>query len=166
MTTQPSSSKTTMLATALLTLVAMSSPSLSAGTVNKTPAREVAIRGFDAVAYFTLGKAIKGKGRFSHDWSGAHWLFASAEDRDAFAADPERYAPQYGGYCAWHVSQGQTKRVDPTAFAIRNGKLYLFYSPGFLEVWKRDAVDNIARADTNWDRLAHERNPEEEAYAR
>ena len=109
-----------------------------------------AIRGYDPVAYFTQGKPVKGDRRFSLEYQGATWRFASAENRDLFAAEPGRYAPQYGGYCAWAVSQGYTASVDPDAWRIVNDKLYLNYSTGVQKRWSRDVPGNIAKADANW----------------
>jgi len=109
-----------------------------------------AIRGTDPVAYFTQGRPVAGREQFSHTWSEATWWFASADNRDRFAANPEQYAPQYGGFCAWAVSQGYTAAIDPQAWAIVDGKLYLNYSPGVQRRWERDVPGNIAKADANW----------------
>ena len=110
----------------------------------------VAIDGTDPVAYFTEGAPIEGSSAFTHDWNGATWRFASAENRDRFAADPEAFAPQYGGYCAWAVSQGYTASTDPEAWKIVDGKLYLNYSKGVQERWEGDVAGNIAKGDANW----------------
>ena len=132
---------------------------LAAGLVGARPAlaidpvfshRGKAIRGYDPVAYFTAGKPVEGKPLFTHVYEGATWQFASAENRDAFAADPERYAPQYGGYCAWAVSQGYTASIDPDAWKIEDGKLYLNYSQSVQRRWARDIPGNVAKADRNW----------------
>lgn len=109
-----------------------------------------AIRGYDPVAYFTDGAPVKGKGEFSHEWQGVTWKFASAENRDAFASDPEKYAPQYGGYCAWAVKKGTTASIDPQAWKIVDGKLYLNYSLDVQKQWEGDIPGNIAEADKNW----------------
>lgn len=109
-----------------------------------------AIRGTDAVAYFKEGQPVKGKAEFSHSWNGATWLFSSAANRDAFAADPEKYAPQYGGYCAYAVSYGSTAPIDPAAWSIVDGKLYLNFSKGIQEKWSQDVPSYIAKADKNW----------------
>ena len=110
----------------------------------------VAIRGYDPVAYFTDEKAVKGSRDFSHDWQGATWRFASAENRDLFAAEPTKYAPQYGGYCAWAVSRNYTAPTDPDAFTLVNGKLYLNYNAKVMEQWLEDRDGNIDSADENW----------------
>src|SRR5262245_28023930 len=87
-----------------------------------------ALKGYDAVAYFKESKPVKGKSEYRHDWMGAKWYFASAANRDEFAKDPEKYAPQFGGYCAWAVGHGYTANIDPEAWKIMDGKLYLNYS--------------------------------------
>ena len=113
----------------------------------------LAIRGFDPVAYFEQARPVRGSERFSHEWMGTTWRFATRDHRDAFAADPEAYAPQYGGYCAWAVSRGDTASIDPQAWRIVDGKLYLNYSPRIQRRWERDVPGNIDRADVNWPRL-------------
>lgn len=110
----------------------------------------LAIRGYDPVAYFTDGKAVKGAKDFTFAWQGANWRFASAESRDLFAKDPERYAPQYGGYCAWAVSRDYTAPTDPDAFTVVDGKLYLNYNRKIMEQWLEDRDRNIRQADENW----------------
>lgn len=92
---------------------------------------DVAIKGYDPVAYFTEHKAVEGTDKFSYRWLGATWHFASAENRDLFVKDPVKYAPQYGGLCADGVSFGTiTTNIDPKAWRIIEGKLYLSYDPG------------------------------------
>lgn len=110
----------------------------------------IAIEGADPVAYFEQGEYVAGASEFQHEWDGATWQFASAENRDTFASNPETYAPQYGGYCAWAVSQGQVAPIDPTAWAIVDDKLYLNYSAGVQDRWKQDIPGNIAKANENW----------------
>ncbi len=110
----------------------------------------VAINGTDPVAYFSEGKPVEGSAEFATEWMGATWQFSSAENRDLFVAAPEDYAPQYGGYCAFAVSQGYTASTVPEAWTIENGKLYLNFSLGVRERWRRDMDDLIARADENW----------------
>mgnify|MGYP000135608772 FL=1 len=110
----------------------------------------LAIQGYDPVAYFTEGRPVHGSPEFTHDYAGARWQFASAANRDAFAADPARYAPQYGGYCAWAVSQGYTASTDPAAWRIEGDKLYLNYSRSVQSRWEKDIPGNITKADANW----------------
>ncbi|MEO0766053.1 MAG: YHS domain-containing (seleno)protein [Pseudomonadota bacterium] len=110
----------------------------------------IAVDGSDVVAYFTERKPVKGSAEFAHDWNGVTWHFASAENRDAFAADPEGYAPQYGGYCAWAVSQGYTASTVAEAWRVVDGKLYLNYSRRIQRRWERDIPARIAEGDANW----------------
>lgn len=117
----------------------------------------VAVGGTDVVAYFAAGRAAPGRPEFAHSWSGATWRFSSAANRDAFAAEPARYAPQYGGFCAWAVSQGYRAPVDPDAWRIVDGKLYLNYSRAIQMRWDLTRGSNIAAGDRNWPRLAAER---------
>lgn len=106
--------------------------------------------GYDVVAYFTEGKPIEGKSEFRFDWKGAKWRFASAANRDKFAGSPEKYAPQYGGYCAYAVSQGYTASIDPEAWSVVDNKLYLNYSKGVRSTWEKDIPGYIKSADKNW----------------
>ena len=112
-----------------------------------------AIRGYDPVAYFTEGKPVRGKAEFSQIWNGAAWHFASAENRDRFKAEPAKYAPQYGGYCAYAVSKGYLAPVDPTAWRIVDGKLYLNYNADIQKTWLSDIPGYLSRADENWPKI-------------
>ncbi len=113
----------------------------------------VAIKGYDPVAYFTEGKPVEGKSDFTYEWKGAKWHFTNAAHLDAFKSDPEKYAPQYGGYCAWAVSQGYTASIDPAAWKIVEGKLYLNYSPDVQKKWSADIPGNISKADSHWPKI-------------
>ncbi len=110
----------------------------------------VAINGYDPVAYFTEGAPVKGSEQITHEWNGATWQFASAENRDAFAADPDAHAPQYGGYCAYAVSRGYIATTDPDAWTVHDGRLYLNYSLRVRRQWERDIPGNIEKGDANW----------------
>jgi YHS domain-containing protein len=109
-----------------------------------------AIDGTDPVSYFTEGRPVAGKAGITHKWNGATWRFTSAENRERFAAAPEKYAPRYGGYCAWAVSQGYTASTDPDAWSIVDGKLYLNYSKSVQKKWEGDVPGHIASANRNW----------------
>ena len=113
----------------------------------------VAIKGFDPVAYFTAGKPVPGNSTHSHDWMGAKWQFSSDDHKQRFIANPEKYAPRYGGYCAYAVSQGITADIDPDAWKIVDGKLYLNLSPGVADIWYKDIPGYIALANENWPKL-------------
>ena len=110
----------------------------------------VAIKGYDPVAYFSQNKPVKGSPAFTHQWMNSTWWFANAEDRDEFARNPEKYAPQYGGYCAYGVSQGHTVSIDPEAWTIIEGKLYLNYSKGVQKTWSQAIPKHIDEANRNW----------------
>jgi len=109
-----------------------------------------AIRGYDPVAYFTESKPVRGSNELTTEWMGATFRFASAENLERFRTDPAAYAPQYGGYCAWAVSQGYTASVHPDAWAIVDGRLYLNYSKSVQKRWQKDVPGNIEAANRNW----------------
>jgi YHS domain-containing protein len=139
----------------LLVLAAsgFAAPAAAGGVVNSSFLGSVAIEATDPVAYFTEGKPVEGSSEFEHEWMGATWRFASAENRDLFAADPEKYAPQYGGYCAWAVSQGYTAKIDPEAWTIVDDRLYLNYSKDVRTQWSQDVPGNITKGDANWPKI-------------
>lgn len=110
----------------------------------------LAIHGYDPVAYFTQKKPVSGKEAYSYRWKGATWRFVSAANRDAFKANPAKYAPQYGGYCAYAVSNGYTAPTEPTAWSIVEGKLYLNYSVGVRNRWNQNRSQRIKDGDRNW----------------
>ena len=112
-----------------------------------------AIDGTDPVAYFTEGRPVEGSADITLEWNGATWRFSSVANRDLFAANPDLYAPQYGGYCAWAVAQGYTASTDPEAWAIVDGKLYLNYSKGVQARWEQDVSGHITAADGNWPKV-------------
>lgn len=113
----------------------------------------VAIRGFDTVAYFTLGKATEGSDEFTTEWKGATWKFASQENLDLFVGDPERYAPQYGGYCAYGVAKGSLVKIEGEQWEIIDDKLYLNYDAGVQKKWQADKLGFITEADGNFESL-------------
>ena len=113
----------------------------------------VALRGYDPVAYFTNGAATKGEADLTAHWDSATWHFASAANRAQFLNRPEALAPQYGGYCAWAISQGYTAPIDPEAWRIVDGKLYLNANRRIQRRWEQDVAGHIARADANWPNL-------------
>jgi len=110
----------------------------------------VAVDGSDVVAYFTEGAPVAGDEAITHDYMGTTWRFSTEANRDAFAADPAAYAPQYGGYCAYAVSQGYTAPTVPEAWTIVDGKLYLNFSTSVRRRWARDIPGYVAAADANW----------------
>ncbi|MEM1107000.1 MAG: YHS domain-containing (seleno)protein [Pseudomonadota bacterium] len=110
----------------------------------------VAVEGHDPVAYFTEGRPVKGERAFSTEYQGATFRFASQANLDTFLADPETYAPQYGGYCAWAISQGYTAKGAADHWSIVDGKLYLNFNASVQETWESDIPGFIDAADANW----------------
>ncbi|MBS1794136.1 MAG: YHS domain-containing protein [Acidobacteria bacterium] len=116
-----------------------------------TTADNVAIKGFDTVAFFTAEKAVAGNPEFSFVWNGAKWYFSSAENMEKFKAAPENYAPQFGGYCAYAVSHGYTADGDPNAWKIVDNKLYLNYNQQVKEKWEAEQPKLIEDGRKNWE---------------
>jgi len=110
----------------------------------------VAVRGYDPVAYFKDNQPIKGAAAYTAEYRGSTFHFASQANRDAFAADPAKYAPQYGGFCAYGAASGYKAAIDPAAFTVVNGKLYLNYDRAVQKEWNKDVPGFIAKADKNW----------------
>ena len=115
----------------------------------------LAIRGTDPVAYFTQGAPVVGDPAITHDWAGATWAFATAENRDRFAADPEAFAPRYGGFCAWAVAaKSALYSTQPENWSIVDGRLYLNYDDAVQRTWDADRAGFIAQADARWPEVA------------
>ncbi|MEN9712790.1 MAG: hypothetical protein RLY90_1051 [Pseudomonadota bacterium] len=110
----------------------------------------LAVGGYDTVAYFTEGRPIKGDAHFFTQYEGVQWRFSSAKNRALFLENPQKYAPQYGGYCAWAVSQGYTASADPLRWRIVEGKLYLNYDADVQKKWEANIPDFIQKANQNW----------------
>lgn len=130
-------------------------PVSAASAINKG-SDGIALKGYDVVAYFTEGKATKGKPEFQHEWMGAKWQFSTAANRHLFAANPSQYAPQYGGYCAYGVSEGHRAPIDPNVWKVVGGKLYLNYNASVGKEWQRDIPGRIAKANKNWEKIANQ----------
>lgn len=111
---------------------------------------DLAVGGYDAVAYFEDGAPVKGVKEFAYQYEDATWLFSSADNLEQFKEDPDAYAPQYGGYCAWAVAQGYTAPGNPKNWSVRGGKLYLNYDSGVQAKWLKDPDGFIKTADANW----------------
>jgi len=139
----------TLISLALVGLP-ISKPAVAKDPVYTGIFSSLAVSGYDPVAYFTEGKPVEGRSDFEYEWNSATWRFVDQNNLDAFKANPEAYAPQYGGYCAWAVAQGSTASSDPDAWRIVDGKLYLNYSKSVQEKWLQDISGNIAKADKNW----------------
>ncbi|MEZ4902701.1 MAG: YHS domain-containing (seleno)protein [Spirosomataceae bacterium] len=112
-----------------------------------------AIRGYDPVAYFAEQKPVEGKKELAYNWNGSQWLFSSQANLDSFKANPTQYAPQYGGYCAYGVSENHKSPTDPNAWTIIDGKLYLNYSPKVKTLWSKDIPTRIQKANEWWPAL-------------
>ena len=113
----------------------------------------VAIQGYDPVAFFTDKKPVKGEQKFLIKHGGAVYFFASKENKELFKADPAKYTPQFGGYCAYGVSRNKLVEIDVDAFQVVDGKLLLQYSKGVRDDFNEDAKGNLAKADANWPKL-------------
>lgn len=129
--------------------VASAQPATPAPLVSADEAG-IAIGGYDTIAYFTAGRPVIGSAEFEHRWNGATWRFSSAANRDLFAANPEAYAPRFGGYCAWAISQNYLAPGDPQIWRIVDGRLYLNYNARAKLLWEADLFNAIARGDANW----------------
>ena len=127
--------------------------SLSAQNVKYYSTKGTAIKGYDPVAYFLQHQAIEGKDSFSLEWSGSKWKFISLSNLSRFKESPEKYAPEYGGYCAYGCSEKHEAPTDPNAWTIINDKLYLNFSLKVKEYWLKDTAGRIKAADKFWSSL-------------
>jgi len=143
---------TACAALVLATLIAPSVRAESASDVNLIDG--IALHGFDPVAYFTQHKAVKGDAQLTAVYKGVTYEFASKEDQAAFQASPEKYVPQYGGFCAFATSVGVKADIDPHEFAIHDGKLYVNNSDRAQKLFEQDVKGNIQKADHNWPDVA------------
>ena len=109
-----------------------------------------AIQGYDPVAYFKESKPVKGNEQFNFKWNDANWIFSSQQNLDSFKLNPEKFAPQYGGYCAYGMSDGHKAPTNPEAWTIVDGKLYLNYNSKVKVYWNKELAKRIEDADKNW----------------
>ena len=157
--TSPSLSRRSVLAlgaTALLFSTAARAAEPAVNTLKNSlfgGRTDTAINGYDPVAYFTVGKPVKGQDGLVTEWMGAKWKFSSQANLDLFKANPEKYAPQYGGYCAYGVTQGSLIKVEPEQFTLRDGKLYLNYDADVQSKWLKDPAGYIKDADAKFQAL-------------
>ncbi len=112
-----------------------------------------AMSGYDAISYFQNDEPIKGSEKFKTEYKGANWLFSSEENLQVFKADPEKYAPQYGGYCAYAAAHNQTAKGDPLQYQVSDGKLYLNFNADVRQRWLKDKANFIVQADKYWPAL-------------
>ena len=147
--------KTSLSAAACLASLMLGfSPALADDKVNTGYFGGVAILGYDPVAYFTEGKPMKGSEEFSYDWLGTPWHFASRKHQELFQSEPVKYAPQFGGYCAGEIAaEGITVNIDPEAWKIIDGKLYMVYNKGYDEQFAAEARDLVPKAEAYWPEL-------------
>jgi YHS domain-containing protein len=122
---------------------------LAASPIN-TDSNGVAIKGYDPVAYFTMDKPVRGNNNFEYEWKGAKWRFSTENHMKLFIKDPDKYAPRYGGYCAYGVAVDALFDIQPEAWSIVDSKLYLNKNLDVRETWKKDIPGNIKKADMNW----------------
>lgn len=142
--------RTLLLATAAAPLAAFATRPAMAAEPEVFAIDGVAIRGADPVAFFTEMAPVQGSADNALMWNGATWHFASVENMELFMANPEAYAPQYGGYCAFALSKGAIATSVPEAWTVHDGKLYLNFSVNVRQVWSEDIPGNVALADANW----------------
>jgi YHS domain-containing protein len=124
--------------------------SAMAGSIINRANEGPAIEGYDTVAYHTKGQPQKGDAKYSTEWNGAKWQFATEENLQAFKVDPERYAPQYGGYCSYAMARNSFADGDPNRWKVVDGKLYLNANFFAQKLWERDIPEKIKSANTNW----------------
>lgn len=144
-------------ALALFSLLTVASLTAAGHTLVNVDKEGVAIQGYDPVAFFTVHAPLKGKPEFSSQYHGARYRFHSAKNQAAFQADPARYEPQFGGYCAFGVSKGKLVEIDPEAFQIVDGHVILQYSKGVRDEFNRDAAGNLNKANANWPKLVEKK---------
>jgi YHS domain-containing protein len=143
---------------AALPATALAYDNESTAAIN-TEAGNVILHGYDPVAYFTAGAAVRGDTRYRAEHGGAVYHFSAAAHRDAFLADPARYVPQYGGFCAMGVALGKKLDVDPTQFHVQDGKLYLNLNAEVSAKWSEDVPGNLQKAELHWP-LIRDQSPE------
>jgi len=146
----PSINPITKLIAILALLISPLWASLSMADTNIAGSSSVAVSGYDPVAFFTEGKPVHGDPGISAKHKGATYFFSSKDNRKAFEAAPDKYAPQYGGYCAYGVALGALFPVDVSTWQVRDGKLYLNLNPEILKAFNKDLEKNITKADKNW----------------
>lgn len=145
-----------ILAVQALLSITVAIAGASQGKLLAVDSNHIAIKGYDTVAYFTDGKAVKGNSRFEYVFDGATWQFSSAAHRDLFVADPDHYMPQCGGFCAMCAATNEcAERVDlhpgdPHAWKIVDGKLYMVGDKKVLDRWKANSAENIRQANGHW----------------
>ncbi len=134
----------------LFTLTVFTLPAHAFDKINTSYFGNLAVDGYDTVAYFTENKAVEGSKKFQTQWQGANWRFSNQKNLTAFKQEPQRYAPQYGGYCAFAMAHNDTASIEPEQFTIVDGKLYLNYNRNIKEEWLDERDEMIKKADKHW----------------
>lgn len=143
--------KKTVLPIILFMLASLPGTALAFDEINTGFFDSLALKGYDSAGYFNNSPETTGDDKFTYEWKGATWKFANAESRDLFAKSPEKYAPQYGGYCSNQMSLGNLSDIDPGVWLIHKGKLYFFGHDVGRDRWERTGIDaRIADADKHW----------------
>jgi hypothetical protein len=142
---------------AMVLLIALLAPVVAWAQRTNVDRHGLAVKGYDVVAYFVDGRAVEGLAAFEHTVDGVRFRFASAAHRDRFVKEPQKFVPQYGGFCAWAVSRGYTADTDPQAWRIVDGRLFLNYDRGVQRTWEKDVPANVAKGDANWPGLSRAR---------
>ena len=137
----------------LVTLGSLPFTSFAQSLINQSPFSGLAIHGYDTVSYFTTHSATPGNRDITVSFEGVEWAFSNKKNLALFQQSPYNYIPQYGGYCAYAASQNAISDVDPTAWQIENGKLYLNYDHKVQRLWANKILENISQGDQNWPRL-------------
>jgi YHS domain-containing protein len=138
------------------TLLAFSSVCVKAQATNYYNTNGIAMNGYDAVAYFSENRPMKGMKEWSYNWNGVQWNFKNAANLEAFKASPLKYAPQFGGYCAYGVSENHKAATEPDAFTISGGKLYFNYNKSVQQLWLKDTTGYLRKAEGNWPGLTNQ----------
>lgn len=142
--------RSALLASALVVTGAASLPTLAQAAEEVNLTNGMAVHGYDVVAYFTEGKPVEGNGSYTASYNGASYQFSNAKNRDMFMADPAKFAPQYGGFCAFGTAMGRKFDGDPQAWTIKDGKLYLNLNKKVQARWSKDIPGFVKGADHNW----------------
>ena len=137
----------------LIAFALLSASAFAGDLVNVSGATKTAVSGYDPVAFFTDSRPVHGLPSISTEYKGATYLFATENHKKLFTATPERYLPQYGGFCAYGVGRGKLVEVDINTWQVRDGKLYLNLNPDILKKFNADIEGNLAKADKNWPAL-------------
>ncbi|MBX2847773.1 MAG: YHS domain-containing protein [Acidiferrobacterales bacterium] len=145
-----SSYRTTLNILTIAISILISGSAIAAKPIYSGGKERAAIRGYDPVAYFTENEPVKGSAEFVFEHKGAKWMFSSAQNLELFKSNPEKYSPQFGGYCAYAVSRNTTASIKPEYFTIHNDKLYLNYSKSVNKRWLKDKEKYIDQAESNW----------------